>query len=85
MKSFVSDLQIAREGLEKMNLDSVAIQDSVSAILYIQEMVTKEPIWLSDYRQLQISDKLLRKQRFIFPSSWMSMDYLDSELVIFVN
>lgn len=85
MKCFVTDLQIARDGLEKLNLDSFAIQDSVSAIVYIQEMVIKEPIWLSECRRFEVSDKLLRKQRFIFPNSWVSMDYLHSELVFFIN
>lgn len=82
---FVSDIQLAREGLEKLNLDSFAIQDSVSAIVYIQDVVTKEPMWTSEFRKFEASDKLLRKQRFAYPSNWISIDYLHSELVFFQN
>lgn len=82
-KRFVADLQIVREGLEKLNLDSFAIQDSVSAIVYIQDIVTREPIWKSEFKQFEASDKLLRKQRFIYPNAWMTIDYLDGELVYF--
>ena len=83
-KRFLIDLQTAREGLEKLNFDSFSIQDDVSSIVYLQEMAANEHVWMADFKEFDASDKLLKKQRFVYPNEWIGLDCLNNELVFFL-
>ena len=84
-KEFLNDIQNARENLEKLNLDSFSIQESISAIVYVQEIITKEPHLMADFKELDASNKLLKKQRYAFSKEWISIEYIESEMVRFWN
>ena len=61
----------AKTTLEETTLDTASTENVVLGVTYIQEVKQKSKLWLKDIESLQESEKILKRQRFIFQSDWM--------------
>ena len=61
----------AKTTLEETTLDSASTESIVLGVTFIQEMKQNSSRWLKDIESLQDSEKILKRQRFIFHGDWM--------------
>lgn len=63
-------IEIAKTKLEETTLDSASTDGIVIGVTFIQEVKQKVSIWAKELESLSSSEKLLKKQRFVFHSEW---------------
>lgn len=61
----------AKTKLESTTLDSASTESIVLGVTFIQEVKQKVGFWKKEIDNLAESVKLLKKQRFAFPSDWL--------------
>lgn len=61
----------AKTTLEETTLDTASTENVVLGVTFIQEVKQKSKLWLREIECLQESEKILKRQRFIFQSDWM--------------
>ena len=61
----------AKTTLEETTLDTASTENVVLGVTYIQEVKQKSKLWLKEIEVLQESEKILKRQRYIFQNDWM--------------
>jgi dynein heavy chain 1, cytosolic len=61
----------AKTTLEGTTLDTASTDSIVLGVTFIQEMKQNSKRWLNEIESLMESEKILKRQRFIFHSEWM--------------
>jgi dynein heavy chain 1, cytosolic len=61
----------AKTTLEETTLDSASTESILVGVTYIQEMKQKVYAWAKEVEGLRESEKVLKRQRFVFHSEWM--------------
>lgn len=61
----------AKSTLEETTLDSASTENIVLGVTFIQECKQKMDIWDREIEGLKESEKVLKRQRFVFHSEWM--------------
>jgi dynein heavy chain 1, cytosolic len=61
----------AKTTLEETTLDSASTENIVLGVTLIQEMKQKSKLWLMDIESHRESEKILKRQRYIFHNDWM--------------
>jgi dynein heavy chain 1 len=60
----------AKTKLEETTLDSASTENIVLGVTFIQEVKQKVAVWSKEIEALSSSEKLLKRQRFVFHSEW---------------
>ncbi|CAB3376335.1 Hypothetical predicted protein [Cloeon dipterum] len=79
MVEFHSEVSKSRSDLEQQSIESASTSDAVSFITYVQSLKRKMRSWeklVDTYREGQ---RILERQRFQFPSSWLHADNIEGE------
>jgi dynein heavy chain 1 len=61
----------AKTNLEASTLDSASTDSIVLGVTYIQEVKQKVSMWAKEIENLKESEKVLKRQRFVFHGDWM--------------
>jgi dynein heavy chain 1, cytosolic len=61
----------AKAKLEETTLDSSSTDSIVLGVTFIQEVKQKVGFWAKGLEEMRSSEKLLKRQRFVFHSEWM--------------
>ena len=83
MTNLFRDVSAARSKLEKQNIHAGSMQETISFILYVQEVNGLEISWNQSVDLYGSCEKLLRRQRFTFPKNWLFIEGLLGEWVCF--
>ena len=68
-----------KDQLEKSNLDGTTT-DAISAVELILEIESKLDFITTSTNELDISERMLRKQRFHFPDDWIPYSNINGTL-----
>ncbi|XP_077870638.1 cytoplasmic dynein 1 heavy chain 1-like [Saccoglossus kowalevskii] len=79
MTSFHSGISKSRSDLESQSIDTASTSDAVTFITYVQGLKRKVKSWERQVEMYKHGQRLLEKQRFQFPTSWLYVDNLDGE------
>ena len=74
-----NSISVERTTLEKKSVDQGPIHDIISAILFVYDSNQKKTDFARDLNLFVDCEKLLRKQRFMFPSNWLYVEGLLGE------
>ncbi|XP_065175263.1 cytoplasmic dynein 1 heavy chain 1-like [Sycon ciliatum] len=69
----------ARTDLEQHSVEGASTGDSVTFITFVQSLKRKTKTWEKNVELYRGGQKILERQRFQFPSSWLYCDHLDGE------
>ncbi|XP_071963522.1 cytoplasmic dynein 1 heavy chain 1-like [Antedon mediterranea] len=79
MTEFHSSLSKSRTELEQHSVDTASTADAVSFITYVQNLKRKHRSWEKQVEMYHHGQKLLERQRYQFPSSWLYVDNIEGE------
>ncbi|KAJ3212195.1 hypothetical protein HDU67_003972 [Dinochytrium kinnereticum] len=79
MKDFFSLVSQARSELELQSVEGNSTAEAVSFITFVQDLKRKLPQWTADVEIFRQSQKVLERQRFLFPSDWLFLDNVEGE------
>ena len=75
--TFFSEIEIARNKLQ--NLDMTDSDNVISAIELIREIRGRKLGWEDSLERLKGGEKILKKQKFVFPEKWIPISQITSE------
>eukprot|EP00916_Digyalum_oweni_P025987 GHVL01042788.1.p1 GENE.GHVL01042788.1~~GHVL01042788.1.p1 ORF type:complete len:2866 (+),score=438.01 GHVL01042788.1:781-8598(+) len=78
MNSIYKTINSARFVLEKQSLDN-GFADAIAFVTNVQEMKKLSPAWATQLESLRCSQRLLERQRFVFPSDWLWLARVEGE------
>ena len=79
MTDFHVEISRARSDLENSTTESAHTSDAVQLITQVQKMKLQMKEWETKVEQYKTGQKLLEKQRFQFPQSWLYIDNIEGE------
>ncbi|XP_022096690.1 cytoplasmic dynein 1 heavy chain 1-like isoform X2 [Acanthaster planci] len=79
MTDFHGSLAKSRTELEQHSVDTASTSDAVSFITYVQNLKRKYRAWEKQVEMYRGGQKLLERQRYQFPSSWLYVDNIEGE------
>ncbi|KAJ3099515.1 hypothetical protein HDU96_010687, partial [Phlyctochytrium bullatum] len=79
MKDFFAVVSKARSELEMQSVEGNSTAEAVSFITYVQDLKRKLSQWSDDMEVFRQSQKVLERQRFLFPSDWLFIDNVEGE------
>ncbi|ORY38141.1 dynein heavy chain [Rhizoclosmatium globosum] len=79
MKNFYSKLAKARTELEMQSVEGTSTAQAVGFITFVQELKKKLVEWGEDVEVFKQSQKVLEKQRFVFPNDWLWVENVEGE------
>ncbi|XP_070577189.1 cytoplasmic dynein 1 heavy chain 1-like [Ptychodera flava] len=79
MSDFHLSVSKSRSELESQSIDTASTSDAVSFITYVQGLKRKVRSWERQVDVYKNGQRLLEKQRFQFPSSWLYVDNIEGE------
>eukprot|EP00457_Paulinella_chromatophora_P000017 gb/GEZN01000017.1/.p1 GENE.gb/GEZN01000017.1/~~gb/GEZN01000017.1/.p1 ORF type:complete len:4783 (-),score=794.37 gb/GEZN01000017.1/:118-14466(-) len=83
MSQLFKDLQAARAKLEDLRLDFGSTSEIVESVTLLQNLRKKAPEWKSTVETHLAVEKLLQRQRYLFPSDWLFGGRLQGEYKAF--
>lgn len=69
----------ARKQLETFNLDFTSTEKIVNSVTLLQELNKKSKGWAVELETQGQVEKLLERQRFVFPTDWLSIERISGE------
>ena len=78
MSGYMDELTKTRSLLESRTFDA-PVSEAVELVFYTNEIRKKIPLWENQLEQYQNVNALLHKQRFQFPSNWLSITQVEGE------
>ncbi|XP_055497118.1 cytoplasmic dynein 1 heavy chain 1 isoform X1 [Leucoraja erinacea] len=79
MQEFHSQISKSRQELEQHSVDTASTSDAVTFITYVQSLKRKIKQFEKQVDLYRNGQRLLEKQRFQFPPSWLYIDNIDGE------
>ncbi|KAJ3019014.1 UNVERIFIED_CONTAM: hypothetical protein HDU68_010891 [Siphonaria sp. JEL0065] len=79
MKNFYGKLSKARSELEQQSVEGNSTAQAVGFITFVQELKKKLVGWGEDMEVFKSSQKVLEKQRFVFPGDWLYVENVEGE------
>ncbi|KAI9339082.1 dynein heavy chain [Obelidium mucronatum] len=79
MKNFHAKLSKARTELEQQSVEGNSTAQAVGFITFVQELKKKLVAWGEDMEVYKASQKVLEKQRFVFPGDWLYVEHVEGE------
>ncbi|XP_023932000.1 cytoplasmic dynein 1 heavy chain 1-like, partial [Lingula anatina] len=79
MSEFHGTVSKSRTDLEEQSLDTSTTADAVQLITYVQSLKRKMKNWEKQVGVYKEGQRLLERQRFQFPSTWLYSDNIDGE------
>ncbi|KAJ3071427.1 hypothetical protein HDU98_005356 [Podochytrium sp. JEL0797] len=79
MKVFYTGLQKSRIELEQQSVEGSSTQEAVGFITSVQELKKKVAAWTEDMEVYKASQKVLEKQRYMFPGDWLYVENVEGE------
>ncbi|XP_054005626.1 dynein heavy chain, cytoplasmic isoform X1 [Hylaeus anthracinus] len=79
MASFHSHVSKSRSDLEQQSIEAASTSDAVGLITYVQSLKRKMKAWEKQVDVYRESQRILERQRFQFPSSWLHVDNIEGE------
>ncbi|KOC68078.1 Dynein heavy chain, cytoplasmic [Habropoda laboriosa] len=79
MSSFHSQISKSRSDLEQQSIEAASTSDAVGFITYVQSLKRKMKAWEKQVDIYREGQRILERQRFQFPSSWLHVDNIEGE------
>ncbi|XP_028677485.1 cytoplasmic dynein 1 heavy chain 1 isoform X2 [Erpetoichthys calabaricus] len=79
MQDFHSQISKSRQELEQHSVDTASTSDAVTFITYVQSLKRKIKQFEKQVDLYRNGQRLLEKQRFQFPPSWLYIDNIEGE------
>ncbi|XP_061071728.1 cytoplasmic dynein 1 heavy chain 1 isoform X2 [Conger conger] len=79
MQDFHSQISKSRQELEQHSVDTASTSDAVTFITYVQTLKRKIKQFEKQVDLFRNGQRLLEKQRFQFPPSWLYIDNIEGE------
>ncbi|BES93792.1 dynein heavy chain [Nesidiocoris tenuis] len=79
MQSFHSHISKSRSELEKQSIEAASTSDAVTFITYVQSLKRNMKDWQKQVEVYKDGQRILERQRFQFPNSWLHVDNVEGE------
>ncbi|XP_045484392.1 dynein heavy chain, cytoplasmic isoform X1 [Pieris rapae] len=79
MVAFHSSLAKSRGQLEQQTIEAASTSDAVSLITYVQQLKREVLAWEKQVDIYREAQRILERQRFQFPSTWLHVDNIEGE------
>lgn len=79
MAGFHTAVSKSRSDLEQQSIDTDSTSDAVSFITYVQSLKRKMKSWEKQVELYKEGQRILERQRFQFPNSWLHVDNIEGE------
>ncbi len=79
MTTFHSQISKARVDLEQQTIEAASTSEAVNFITDVQSLKRKMKNWEKQVGSFKEGQRILERQRFQFPSSWLHVDNIDGE------
>ncbi|XP_064484606.1 dynein heavy chain, cytoplasmic-like isoform X2 [Ornithodoros turicata] len=79
MQGFHNTVSKSRGELEQQSIDTASTSDAVSFITYVQSLKKKMKTWEKQVDLYREGQRILERQRFQFPNSWLHVDNIEGE------
>ncbi|XP_034944602.1 dynein heavy chain, cytoplasmic isoform X1 [Chelonus insularis] len=79
MASFHAQVSKSRSDLEQQSIEAASTTDAVGFITYVQSLKRKMKAWEKQVDVYREGQRILERQRFQFPSSWLHVDNIEGE------
>ncbi len=79
MQTFYGDVSKCRGELEQQSVDAASTSEAVGFITYVQGLKRQTRQWEEQVEVYREGQRLLERQRFQFPTSWLYADNIDGE------
>uniref|UniRef100_H3C202 Dynein cytoplasmic 1 heavy chain 1 n=1 Tax=Tetraodon nigroviridis TaxID=99883 RepID=H3C202_TETNG len=79
MQDFHAQISKSRQELEQHSVDTASTSDAVNFITYVQTLKRKIKQFEKNVDVIRNGQRLLEKQRFQFPPSWLYIDNIEGE------
>ncbi|KAJ3265095.1 hypothetical protein HDU77_006529 [Chytriomyces hyalinus] len=83
MKEFFAGLTKSKSELEQRSVEGTSTADAVEFITFVQDLKKKLVSWGEDVELFKTSEKVLERQRFVFPSDWLYVENVEGEWTAF--
>lgn len=79
MSSLHSLISSSRSELEQQSIETGNTKDAVVFITYVQSLKGKMKVWENQVQRYREGQRILERQRFQFPNSWLHVDNVEGE------
>ncbi|KAI9220479.1 dynein heavy chain 1, cytosolic [Blastocladiella britannica] len=79
MRDFHGAISKSRSDLEAFSIDMATTGDTVAFIIFLQDLKRKLPAWSQDVESFRNGQKVLERQRYVFPADWIYVEQVDGE------
>ncbi len=79
MQTFYGDVSKCRGELEQQSVDAASTSEAVGFITYVQGLKRQTRQWEEQVEVYREGQRLLERQRFQFPTTWLYADNIDGE------
>ncbi|KAF5301350.1 hypothetical protein FQA39_LY10748 [Lamprigera yunnana] len=79
MATFHSQVSKSRSELEMQSIEAASTSDAVSFITYVQSLKRSMKTWEKHVETYKEGQRILERQRFQFPTSWLHVENLEGE------
>ena len=79
MASFHTNVSKSRSELEQQTIEAASTTDAVTFITYVQGLKRKMKNWDKQVNVYREGQRILERQRFQFPTSWLHVDNIEGE------
>ncbi|XP_055383630.1 dynein heavy chain, cytoplasmic isoform X2 [Condylostylus longicornis] len=79
MTTFHSKVSKSRNDLEMQSIEAASTSDAVSFITYVQALKKDMLVWDKQVEVFREAQRILERQRFQFPNSWLHVDNIEGE------
>ncbi|GLV39725.1 Dynein heavy chain 64C [Carabus blaptoides fortunei] len=79
MANFHTQVSKSRSELEQQSIEAASTSDAVSFITYVQSLKRNMKAWEKQVEVYREGQRILERQRFQFPTSWLHVENLEGE------
>lgn len=79
MANFHTQVSKSRSELEQQSIEAASTSDAVSFITYVQSLKRNMKAWEKQVEVYREGQRILERQRFQFPQSWLHVENLEGE------
>ncbi|XP_011314571.1 dynein heavy chain, cytoplasmic isoform X1 [Fopius arisanus] len=79
MVGFHGQVSKSRSDLEQQSIEAASTTDAVGFITYVQSLKRKMKVWEKQVDVYREGQRILERQRFQFPTSWLHVDNIEGE------
>ncbi|XP_021916198.1 dynein heavy chain, cytoplasmic isoform X1 [Zootermopsis nevadensis] len=79
MSQFHTQVSKSRSELEQQSIEAASTSDAVTFITYVQSLKRKMKSWEKQVEVYREGQRILERQRFQFPNSWLHVDNIEGE------